>query len=237
MSARTISSGRVNLPQDAAEPLAALRLRLAERLEIPDRAERVLVYRVLVIEVADHQAIHLLKLGEHPPEQTGVVHLRQPGVEPRARPERAKQTVALVGRWKEPLGRVAVAVPFDAGQHLLRHGAPFVEGGGERAEPGLGLERCEGAVGKPYAVRRPLQVVGEGDWRRLREPSLRFRDHRQRTADDPRVMEVGAHQRFDLRLRLVARRTEQDRRRLLELMAQDVQVAAPFQMQDRPNPE
>ena len=56
-----------------------------EPLEVADRQQRVLVDRVLVIEVADDAAVDRLELGEDPAEQPAIVHLREPRVEARPR--------------------------------------------------------------------------------------------------------------------------------------------------------
>ena len=56
-----------------------------EPLEVPDRQQRVLVDRVLVIEVAHHPPGDRLELREHAAEQPAIVHLREPRVETGAR--------------------------------------------------------------------------------------------------------------------------------------------------------
>ena len=59
---------RVELAEQPREPLPFGR-RFDQPLEVADRQQRVLVDRVLVIEVAHHAAADRLELGKHLPEQ------------------------------------------------------------------------------------------------------------------------------------------------------------------------
>ena len=68
--------------EHVAEALPVRLVGVREPLEVADRQQRVLVDRVLVVEVADHPPRDRLEFREHTAEQPAVVHLRQPRVEP-----------------------------------------------------------------------------------------------------------------------------------------------------------
>ena len=87
----TSSSGRSTSPSRRAKRSRSGRGRLGQPLEVADRQQRVLVDRVLVVEVAHHAAGDRLELGKHLAEQPEVVHLRQPRVEPGPRLEKAAE--------------------------------------------------------------------------------------------------------------------------------------------------
>ena len=73
---------RLELAEQPRKPLALGTRRVDQALEVSDREERVLVDRVLVIEVAHDAAIDRLEFGNDLAEQSRVVHLRQPLVQP-----------------------------------------------------------------------------------------------------------------------------------------------------------
>ena len=90
-SARTSSSGlptvawrrRAEIARDRREPLAVLG-RIREPLERADGQQRVLVDRVLVVEVAHDAAGDRLERRDQAGQQAAVVHLRQPARRGRA---------------------------------------------------------------------------------------------------------------------------------------------------------
>ena len=82
--------GAIDLAQDVAEAQSIRHLRRGDALEIANRQQRVLVDRVLVVEVSDHPPRDRLELGEHAPEETAVVHLRETVVESRLRLEQSE---------------------------------------------------------------------------------------------------------------------------------------------------
>jgi hypothetical protein len=84
---------RVQLAENAAEARAAGGGRLEQRLDVAEGEERVLVNRVLVVEVANHPAVDQIELGEDPAELTAVVHLRQACVEPRPGPQQVADAI------------------------------------------------------------------------------------------------------------------------------------------------
>ena len=96
------------LVEDVAEPLALGHVGRRQPFEVADGQQRVLVDRVLVIEVAHDAPRDLLELGEHPPQQAAIVHLRQPIVESGARPKERHQGLALGVAREEIGGPVAV---------------------------------------------------------------------------------------------------------------------------------
>ena len=92
--------GRVQLLQNRVEALRLGVGRIPERLDVADGEQRVLVDRVLVVEVADDAAVNPGELRKDAVEQPAVVHLGQARVEARARVEHAPHE--LTGRRRSP---------------------------------------------------------------------------------------------------------------------------------------
>ena len=198
--------------------------------EVADRQQRVLVDRVLVVEVAHHAPRDRLELREHAPEQPAVVHLRQARVEPGPRLEQLQQRRAVGASGKEVVGAVAIDVLLDARQRFLGDLGAGVDRRLERADPRRRVARRLDRVEEADAVARQPEVRPDRHRRRLPRPLERARD-------DAGVAEVVAHQPLDALARLGARVAEQIRRPLLHLVAEHVLVALGLEVQRRSDPQ
>ncbi len=221
---------RREVSQQSREAAAARGRRGRERLEISDREQRVLVDGVLVIEVAHHARENRLELRKHPPEQAAVVHFRQPRVEARPRLEKLQQASRSTRGRKEVLGGVAVDVLLDERQRFVGDDRILVERRLKHVQPGVRLARRALHVDEANAVAGSHQVRADRTWRDLARPF-------ERSADDPGVAEVVAHQPLDPLLRLRAGIAEQLRRLFLQFVGQDVLIAVALEMHDRPDAE
>src|SRR4029453_11340202 len=96
----------------------------------------------------------------------------------------------------------------------------------KRVNPRVRLPRGALRVHEPDAVPRSDEIHADGRWRGLTHPV-------ERSADEPRVPEIVAHQTFDALLRLCAGVSEELSRLLLQLVAEDILVALSFQVDDR----
>ena len=114
-----------------AESAAAWCRRRQQAFDVADGQQRVLVDRVLVVEVADDAAGDRLELGDHLPEQAAVVHLRQAHVEAGPRLEQREQRGALSAVGKKSAGSYPCDVLLDERQRLV--GRPACAG---RSPPG-----------------------------------------------------------------------------------------------------
>ena len=189
-------------------------------LEIADRQQRVLVDRVLVVEVAHHAPRDRLELREHAAEQAAVVHLRQPRVEPLPRLQQTQQRRAVARLREEVVGAIAIDVLLDAGQRFLGDFGAGVDRRLKRADPRRRDCAPPGSDRESGCRRARVPRFGPtGTGAVLRRPV-------ERSADDPRVAEVVAHQPLDALTRLGARIAQQVRGPLLHLVAEDVLVAA-----------
>ena len=133
--------GRREIGQQAREAAPARRRGRGQRLEVANREQRVLVDRVLVIEVAHDARENRLELRKHPSEQAAVVHFRQPRVQSRARLQKLQQAVAFDGGRKEVLGRVAVDVLLNERQRFVGDDGLLVERRLKHVQPGVRLAR------------------------------------------------------------------------------------------------
>ena len=94
-SASTSSSGARSSPRIEPNRSRDWLVGLEQPLDAADGQQRVLVDRVLVVEVADHAARDGLELREQPRQQAAVVHLGEPGVQARPRPQEPQQPLAI----------------------------------------------------------------------------------------------------------------------------------------------
>ena len=152
--------GRVELAEQPARSARAPAPRSVEPLEIADGQQRVLVDRVLVVEVAHDAAGDRLELGEHLAEQPGVVHLRQPRVETRPRLQEAQQRLAVRRRREE----IAPAVnrPACCWMHASASSDTRAAGVDRRLEerqPGLRTLGRLAAIDEADAVGRAHEVA------------------------------------------------------------------------------
>ena len=225
--------GLVQLGQRAREPPARRRARVevGQVGQVADGHERMLVDRVLVVEVADDPAVYLAELGKHASEQPVLVHFRQPVVETGSGFQEMQEPLAFGLSREELLRRVAVAVPLDEREGVGSDRAAFVDGGLEHGEPRARLQRCAHGVDEARPVVPALDVAGDRDGRG-RGRGRALEDMRQHPRHDAGVVEVDAHQRLD-RPRLGARRAEAIGYRFLMLVAQDVLGALVVEMHHR----
>ena len=132
--------------------------RRVQALEVADGQQRVLVDRVLVVEVADDAEEIAWNSGEHPAEQSAVVHLREPRVEAGARLQKLEQRLSIRGGRKEMLGGVPVDVLLDRRQRFVGHRRIGVERGLKQPEPAVGLAAGPCLVDEADAVARSHEV-------------------------------------------------------------------------------
>ena len=160
-SASTSSSGRSSSPR-TVRTAGVRHLGRAQPLEIADRQQRVLVDRVLVVEVAHHPPGDRLELGEHAPEQPAVVHLRQPRVEPGSRLQQSSSNARPIARRRErsrrrdsgrraagcttALRRTTVRVGIDRGLKRPEPGRPGCAPPASDRGTGCRRARCRGSA-------------------------------------------------------------------------------------------
>ena len=89
------------LSEQAGEPLATRRLGVGQIGEIPDGLECVFVDGVFVVKIADHATVNLPELREHPSQESVLVHLREPAIEPGLRRQKMQKLVAFIGTVEE----------------------------------------------------------------------------------------------------------------------------------------
>ena len=146
---------RPQLLEQPPEALAPGSLRVPQRLDSADGQQRVLVHRVLVVEVTNHPAVDALELRQDAVEQPAVVHLREPGVQPGTRMEQGAKLLPLSFRAGEVVGAVARQVLLDAVEGLLRDRAAV----GERQPENLDPQRGPG--GRALEVQEADAVTGD----------------------------------------------------------------------------
>ncbi len=195
------------------------------RSRFRDGQQGVLVDGVLVVEVTHHATVDPLKLRKHPAEQAAVVHFRQPVVEAGPRFQEPEQGVAFDGGWKEVVRGKTVDVLLDQRQRFIGDLGLVVDRGLKRVNPRVRLPRGALRVHEPDAVPRPDEIHADGRRRRLTRPV-------ERAAHESRVPEIVAHEALDALLWLRAGVSEELRRLLLQLVAEDVLVALSFQVHD-----
>ena len=207
-----------------ALPIGLLGVR--DPLEVANRQQRVLVDRVLVIEVPDHAPRDGLEFREHTTEEATVVHFREPRVEPVSRLQQGDKRRAVARLREEVVGAIAIDVLLDAGERFLGDLSVGIDRRVKRAQP-----RC-GIAGRLNRIEEADAVA--------REPQVRADRHRgclpgppQRPADDAGMAEVVAHQALDPLAGFGARVAEQIRRPLLHVVAQHVLIASGVEMQGR----
>ena len=144
--------------------------RRREPLQVADGQQRVLVNRVLVVEVAHDAGRNRLQRWQHPREQPGVVHFGQPRVQPGTRLQKREQRRAVFVGGKKILRLEPIDRPLDARERFVGDDGAGVERGLKRAEPRRGLNRRLALVHEPNPVARAADVtpIGTGAVRRAR---------------------------------------------------------------------
>ena len=207
---------------------------IPQRFDAANRQQRVLVDRVFVVEVADDAAVNPRELRKDTVEQPAVVHLGEAGVEAGTRVEHAAHELPVAVGGHEVVRRVALDVLLDAGQRLLGDGAAVRQRDPEEFEPERRARRRAGQIQEAHALGGDLEVPP--DMARDTHPALRrggATDPDERPRRRPRVAEVLPHQRLDALLRLPALAAEHLGDFFLQLVGQQVDVAAAFEVQNR----
>ena len=229
--------GRVQLLENRVEALLARVGRIPERFHAADREQRVLVDRVLVVEVADDAPVDAGELREDAIEQPAVVHLGQARVEARARIEHAPHELTVAVGRHEVVGGVALDVLLDAGQRLLGYGAAVRERDAEQFKPERRPRRRAREIQEADALGRDLEMPA--DVARDAHPALRrgrAAHPLERTRRGARVPEVLPHQGFHALLRLPALAAEHFGHFFLQLVGHHVDVATALEVQNRADP-
>ncbi len=197
----------------------------------------MLVDRVLVIEVARHAAGNLVKLGKDRAEQTAIAHLAQPRGEPGPRTQELQQPDLVARGRQEHLGLVVVLLQLalDQRERIIRHRDIPRDRRFERAQPFGRFRRRLGRVGEVDALDHAHQVVVDEPDGRRRRRQRRAADAAERACDAARVPEVVGHQRFHAAPHVRPGVAQAIDGLLLQLVAQDIQVAPRVDVQSRPD--
>ena len=227
--------GRAQLLEQRRRTACVRRVgRIPQRLETADRQQRVLVDRVLVVEVADDAVVNRRELRQDPVQQPAVVHLGQARVDARARVEQGAQLLTLGLGAGEVVGAVAIEVLLDAVERLLRDRAAVGKRQPEDLEPqrgavpGAARHRRSGCRRRQSRNCRPTRVTPARSAGGLAARC----DAAELAGNGAGVLEVVAHQRLDPLPRAVALAAEGVGDALLELVGQHVGVAAGLGVQD-----
>ena len=226
---------RAHLVQNRAEPVLADRLGVEQRLQSADGEQRVLVDGVLVVEVANHAAVHLLEFRKDAREEPAVVHLRETRVQAAPGTEQHAQLLPLPFGRDEVVNGAVLDVLLDAVQRLLGDGGVLLEREPERLEPERRLRGGAAGVHEADAVARDLELPADTPDREIRggrraDDALR---PGQRPGDRARVAEVFPHERLDAAIGLRSVVAEHLGDLLLELVGHEIDVAARLQVQHR----
>ena len=199
---------RVHFAQDRREPRV-----VEQALGVPHRQQRVLVDRVLVIEIARHPAGNLVQLGKHRAEQAAVAHLAEAGRQPGTRPHELQEAMLMFRRRVEHLGRVVVPLllALDQRERIIGNGHVARHRGFERPQPFGRRGRRRRRVRERDAFDHPHQVLADQPNRRRRGRQRRAAHAPERARHAARVLEVVGHQRFDAPAHVARRRNEGDR--------------------------
>ncbi len=228
--------GRGHLGEEAGEAAAGARAG-EQPFEAADRQQGVLVDGVAVVEVADDAAADPIEAVDQAAEQAAVVHRRQGRVEAAARRQQAHEAPSRGQRRQHVRAAVAAAPALDHGERLGRHRHAVFERQRERLEPRGRIGRRPRWVDEQHRLAGDLEVGADRHRQRLR---------RRRDADDGRlegpghgagVREPAAHERLDPLLGVGAGEAEALRDPLLQLVAEDVGVAAALEVEQRPHPQ